>query len=463
MVLRPLAAACVRFAPGLWAALERGQNQRGCPTVTGEPIIALHSWTEHIIASAIVAATAVVVYYVAVTDVAPFGALVLAFAFAFGTSAWSTASRALWQHGPSMLLLSLALLMQRRERRSVWIGMALAFAYVVRPTNAIPLAACALWILTCRRSRFPQFLFGVGAVIAPFLISNLHTYGTWLSPYYYQAFSGAGNRFVGEALVGDLISPNRGLFVYSPVFAFSLAALAVKLRTRRVTALDLSLAGCLAVHWIVIATMNQNWWGGSSYGPRFFSDVVPYLVYFLVPAIAWIESARGATRAVAAALFAGFALVSVGMHAQGALNKDTIRWNLYSENIDVEPLRVWDWRRPQFLAGLTFVPAPLPPVDLDAIACTEPPAAPAAPTIVLNRDGDVTLGWPAAAGPVAVYLVEVGTTSGARDQPTREVRDVQRPVMIARRVPVGTYYVRVRGRNRCGLGPPSPEVVVIVR
>jgi hypothetical protein len=47
--------------------------------------------------------------------------------------------------------------------------------------------------------------------------------------------------------------------------------------------------------------------------------------------------------------------------------------------------------------------------------------------------------------------------------PARESRDVLQPSVIAQRVPPGTYYVRVRGRNRCGDGPPSPELAVTVR
>ena len=50
LVLRPLAAGVVRFAPRLWTALVSVANARGCPIVAGEPIVALHSWTEHLIA-----------------------------------------------------------------------------------------------------------------------------------------------------------------------------------------------------------------------------------------------------------------------------------------------------------------------------------------------------------------------------------------------------------------------------
>jgi hypothetical protein len=150
------------------------------------------------------------------------------------------------------------------------------------------------------------------------------------------------------------------------------------------------------------------------------------------------------------------------MHAQGALNSETSAWNGYPINIDVEPVRVWDWRRPQFLAGITFTPRPRPPVDFDAMPCAEPPAAPAAPTIVSNSGGTVVLRWPPAAGSVAVYIVEVGYRPGTNDLPTREVRDVLAPSLTAQRVRPGTYYVRVHGKNGCGDGPASTELAVTV-
>jgi hypothetical protein len=62
-----------------------------------------------------------------------------------------------------------------------------------------------------------------------------------------------------------------------------------------------------------------------------------------------------------------------------------------------------------------------------------------------------------------VYVVKVGYRPGGSELPTREVRDVAHPLLIAQRVPPGTYYVRVHGRNRCGEGPPSPELAVTVR
>jgi hypothetical protein len=194
-----------------------------------------------------------------------------------------------------------------------------------------------------------------------------------------------------------------------------------------------------------------------------FTDLVPYLIYLTVPVFDWVARERGVGRNAALAAVACAAAVSVAMHAEGALNPATVAWNAYPTGIDFDPARVWDWKQPQFLAGVTFTPSPLPPVDLDIIACSDPPGTPGAPVVVDNRGGNVVLRWDPAPGPVAVYIMDVGSRPGLHDEPSREARDVFQPTIVARRVPPGTYYVRVHGRNRCGDGPSSPEVAVTVR
>ena len=461
IVLRPVAAGVRRYMPSVWTWLEGTQRTRGCPPLDAEPIIALHSWTEHLIASAVVAAAAVLMFFIAVRETSTPTAVLVAILFAFGTSAWSTASRSLWQHGPSMLLLAAALLIMVRGGGLFWVGLLLAAAYVVRPTNVVPLAAAGAWTLVARRRELPSFLLGAGIVIALFVWSNARIYGGWLPPYYRPGFY-TTNYFVGDALAGNLVSPARGLFVFSPIFLLSIAGPLIKAWSRRLTLLDLSIAATIVLHWIGISVSNGNWWGGDSYGPRFFADMVPYLIVLLLPVFAWLESARGAAFAAAATCVALLGTWSIGVHALGALNRAAMDWNVYPISVSLEPVRVWDWRRPQFLAGIAFTPAPVPPVNLDAVACDAPPGVPGTPEIVENRGGTVVLRWNPAPGPVAVYIMDVGSGPGLSDEPPREARDVFRPVIVARRVPPGTYYVRVRARNRCGDGPSSREVAVPV-
>jgi hypothetical protein len=348
-LIRPIAAFIVRD-PARLAALEGLQQGTRCRTIPGEPIVHLHSITELALASAIVATTTMVIYTIArLEGLSVPGSLVIGATFAFGTSAWSTASRALWQHGPSMLVLSLALLLQLR-RRTLWLaGGLLAFAYVIRPTNSIPLALGTLWAVVTRSRRAIGFVAGVATVLALFVFANERVYGAILPPYYHAGRLGSPTFL--EALAGDMVSPARGLLIFSPVLAFATFGVVLKIRARRFDALDRSLVCCVILHWVAIASF-PHWWAGYSYGPRFFTDMLPYLVYFLTPVVAWLGSAQPARRVVVGALFAAATAFSVFVHAEGGLVSSSLLWNHLPRSVDEHPERIWDWRDPQFLAGV---------------------------------------------------------------------------------------------------------------
>lgn len=501
LVLRPLADGVFRMWPWLRGDMQRAQADRGCPPLPAEPVVSLNSWTEQIIAAVFVALTAVILYTIAREELSAGRAALIALIFAFGTSAWSTASRSLWQHAPSMLMLSLALMLQRppspqtlprgfggpgppspqslpsgcgepsrsshgiqggRAVRLFFAGIALAFAYAIRPTNAAPLATSTAWVALCRPRRLLLYLTGVALALVPFLAANQAIYSAWLPPYFSPQFFGGRNPFFGEALAGSLFSPGRGLLIYSPVLLFAGAGIAIKIQARRLTTLDLSLLLCLVLHWIGTAWVNRIWWGGDSYGPRFFTDMVPYLVYFLIPFVGWLGSTSGVRRVVTGTVFMIAVVTSVLMHAQGALNREAFLWNQRPMSIDIDPARLWDWHRPPFLAG---VQAPQEDEALTPAAarCETAPSSPEKLTTVENNRGMVTLSWSPAEGVVASYILDVGTGPGLADLPSQEVRTVRRTSLTVSRAPPGRYYVRVRAKNPCGISAPSNEVLVVVQ
>lgn len=458
-ILRPIAGAAFRWRPSLRSAFERGQWERGCGPAGGEPILDLHSWTEQIVAAGVVAAAAVVVYAIARAEVTASAAAMVALLFAFGTSAWSTASRSLWQHGPLMLVLAVALLVQVRGWPLIFLGLALGFSYVVRPTAAVPLAIGTAWVALQHPRRVVAYAAGVGAVLAPFFLYNLHVYGTWL-PAYYRPASYGDNPFVFDALAGSLISPGRGLFVYSPIFLFVPIGMVLRYRGHGFDLLDASLAASIVVHAAVTAWVNPSWWGGYSYGPRFFTDIVPYLMYFLVPVVAWIGGApRGRTRRTAAALFAISCAASVAIHAQGALNPLATGWNVTPDDVNEHPIRLWSWRRPPFLAGLQ---RDVVPPDLNAVACAAPPGAPSAFAVVSNARHTLVVSWRPATDVPTEFVIESGTAAGLHNFPDRVV-DTGLPTLTLYPVRPGTYFGRVRARNACGVSAPSNEIAVTVR
>ena len=100
---------------------------------------------EKYIASIIVALTAVFIFLIAeALSQNIIASLLIVFIFSFCTPAWSTASRALWQHGPSMLMLTVSLYcFIKAKLKPGWVqlsGIPLAFAFTIRPTNIIPIA-----------------------------------------------------------------------------------------------------------------------------------------------------------------------------------------------------------------------------------------------------------------------------------------------------------------------------------
>jgi hypothetical protein len=114
---------------------------------------------------------------------------------------------------------------------------------------------------------------------------------------------------------------------------------------------------------------DAKWWGGWSYGPRLSTDLIPWFVLLAILSLrsfrddivrASIGEGPGKARLrrrdrALVALASVLLVLGVAINARGALSKKTERWNGSlngSPNIDAHPERVWDWRAPQFLAGL---------------------------------------------------------------------------------------------------------------
>jgi hypothetical protein len=94
-------------------------------------------------------------------------------------------------------------------------------------------------------------------------------------------------------------------------------------------------------------------------------------------------------------------------------------------------------------------------------ACT---AAPGAPTALIGSTSGrtVTLGWQPSSGNATSYVVEAGSAPGLSNLANSDLGSAA-PSLIAPNVGPGVYYVRVRGKNACGVGPASNEIVVIVQ
>jgi hypothetical protein len=275
-------------------------------------------------------------------------ALLSTAAFAFGTQVWSTASRTTWMHTPSLLCLAVALLLAQRVARNgkgvLALGAVLGLAYFVRPTNVVPLVIFGIWIAFHGRHALLRYASGAGSVFATFFVVNYAFYGRALQPYFRGSRLGLSPKIV-EALVGNLVSPSRGLFVFVPVALVAGYGFIVKRRDGDLRSLDLAVAASAVGYWLVVSTVPE-WWAGWAYGPRWLTDIAPFVVWFLPPVLARIVDHR---RVLLGAAVATALVLSIAIQARGSLAPSSVEWNWHPTDIGFDQARLWDWSDPQFL------------------------------------------------------------------------------------------------------------------
>jgi len=295
---------------------------------------------EKLSAAAITALSALFVFLALRRTASGRWALGITVVYALGTSSLSVSSQGLWQHGPSQLAIALLAWLAtgelHRNRTLALAGFAMAGAVALRATNLLLVLPLALWILW-RWPRRAQWL-ALGAIVPAGAIAvyNLHYFATLTggggpttSPLW--AFF-ALTPFV-EGLAGLLVSPSRGLFVYSPVLLFSVAGAALVGRegppALRALAAGAALVFVLTSKWIM-------WWGGHTWGPRLLADTLPILCILLGPVTRWLERSRALTAA-----FVLLGAVSVSTHALGAFYYDG-RWDV-SGRPGSQASALWSW------------------------------------------------------------------------------------------------------------------------
>jgi len=327
----------------------------------------IHPPAQEIIASFFTALTAVLIYLIARLSLTVKQSLLVAFIFAFCTSTWSTASRALWQHGPTMLCLSLALYLLLLSRERPWlvqfVSLPLAYSYFIRPLNAVSIILFSAFVLLYYRKYFIKYILWSLVIALPFFLITYATFGTFLQPQIYSHYPGVFSIPTIERLVGPFISPSRGLFIYSPIFLFSFFGLYLKLKTFRSrypeSVLDVMLGGIIVIHCLLVSAW-WIWWGGYSIGPRMLSDIIPFLVYFLLPVVALAANTPKFIMPLRIAFFA-CVLISFLIQFIGIANESVWTWNYIPTQVEYDQARLWDWSDPPILRGLTWLENKFPP------------------------------------------------------------------------------------------------------
>jgi hypothetical protein len=298
--------------------------------------------------AAIVAAASVVVFFLCarfVGNAAQAGIATLA--FALGTETWMIGSQGLWQHGSvSLVLLAMvyALLsfshVTSSAARYGWLaaaGILAGFLPVVRPTAVLfSLAAGVFVLLFCGRKCAPFF---IGAVVgfAPGAAWNVWFFHSLSGGYAANLaqFDGSLKDAAG-ALAGLLVSPSRGLLVFTPLVLFSALGAVRAARQRTPGARLLVLLAAASVVLTLSYAMFPIWIGGACYGPRFLTDTMGVAALLLVYVVPNRLAGLGATAFVAAIAY------SIAVQAAGAYSGAAgPLWNAVPIDIAREPSRIW--------------------------------------------------------------------------------------------------------------------------
>jgi hypothetical protein len=356
-------------------------NADGTYSIEGETRI------QTTLAALLMALLASIFYFTSRYMLARGWSLLIALGGVLGTQIWSTASRAMWTHTWSVLLLGLVLMMliahetKRRVLNPILLASLLSWMYFVRPTASVSIIAISVYVWFCCRRVFLSYVLTGVAWFALFAGYSWYHFGQ-LQPSYYRA--GRLNFAEGlTAFPGNFISPSRGMLIYVPVLLF-VAYLLIKFRGEiTVPRLVLLALSVIAAHMIVIAGFSP-WTGGHSYGARYSTDLVPWFVLLGILGVQamlrWREKHPTQINALNwhLPLATGGLLLSLSIFVNGvgAISPTTMAWNGLPVNIDKEPGRLWDWKHPQFLAPWQDLKPPARPSgeEFNATGKVETPA-----------------------------------------------------------------------------------------
>ena len=267
--------------------------------------------------------------------------------YAVGTCVWSVAATGLWQQGPSLLFLTagLAGLCRGGPRWLFVSGLMLGMAVWARPLNATFALASFAYVLARDRAQLGWLLAGA---LVPAIGMGSYSITHWGSLW----ALGQGHRMVGTHgihetgfvgpllpnLAGTLLSPNRGLFVFTPLFLFALPSLWQVLRRPR-RELFVFLISVASLAHLLATALWAVWWGGDSFGYRLLMEMIPGLTILL--ALGWEQWIT--RHGIALCLFWLLFAASAYIHFLGAVYYPS-GWNDRPVSVDRQPDRLWDWR-----------------------------------------------------------------------------------------------------------------------
>ncbi len=304
---------------------------------------------EKLVASLLAALSASLLYLLLRRRTTASIALLLTLAYAFGTTTWVVSSQALWQHGMAQLLVIGALLLLTAPcttPRMIAAGLLLGLIAANRPPDVVLAGVLGVYGLFWAGRRSATLILAAALPVILVLLYNFSAAGNVGGGY-----GVIGNaRFFDHPLLpgvgGVLISPTRGLLVFSPFLLFLVLAWRHLPRAREERLLTLTMCAGVAMQIALYAKV--DWRSGLSWGPRYMTDLLPFLIWMLVPVVA-------ALRDTGRVLFLLAVGVAVAIEGIGAFAySPSLDLPIYAADVGTErhDMRAaWVWKNTPFLTA----------------------------------------------------------------------------------------------------------------
>lgn len=217
--------------------------------------------------------------------------------------------------------------------------MAMSYAVVCRLSMILPWAVLALYVGLVYRKKVIQYL--LFSTPFAFLLAwyNLKFFGApWETGYGEEAMRWTGNMW--EGFSGLLMSPGRGLFIYTPAFLLSILSFILMLRRwRTVEGKFYFTLSVIGITYVLLMSRWLYWWGGWTWGYRKLVDITPALVLLTIPAITTLGQYK--MRWMATFLIA----LSIGINGlKGAAPTSEMTWRIWNATALHRPGPLWNWR-----------------------------------------------------------------------------------------------------------------------
>ena len=298
-------------------------------------------------------------------------AIVSVIIFAIATNTWAISSQGLWQHGTVELLLSMMIYLiiinekNKNMRYIFYLGFLSGLFIFNRPSESILLLPILYYIFKLNQKSVLLYYFCFMMLSsAPFILYNFYFFDNLFGGYSSLLSLFTFNSQIAIRFIGLLISPSRGLFIYTPILLLSLFGF---LKIRKISNENIKLVLFIFAPSIILQILLYScfkvWWAGWSYGPRFLTGMLPILIIFLSLYLEeHIDFNRlNIKKALSISLIFILLLISIFVQIVGVFYYPSGSWDA-DPNIDLHPERLWDWEDTQIMRSFhagPIIPNPL--------------------------------------------------------------------------------------------------------